>query len=526
MPSGIKGVRRADGIDVAAATILKERRSIRSKLGLYAKKVFPDYECPWHLALLNRYLEAVSAREIDRLMIFMPPRHGKSQTCSVLWPSWHLGHHPQDQIIEASYSESLAISFSRACRDTVKSHAYQELWPHHLKTAGAVRWQITGKRNLRDNYLAAGVGGPLSGEGADILIIDDPIKNAEQAMSIVYRDKVWEWYKLVARTRLQPKAAIVLIMTRWHEDDLAGRLLKLQEEDPTADQWTVLRLPSENAEGLDAIPDAVKAYRCLWPERYPESELAKLRGSLGSLGYAALYGQQPKNKEGNIIKRDWFKFYFSHEAPTVFDQVIQSWDMSFKDTQDSSFVVGQVWGRIKADKFLLAQVRRRMDFPSTLKAVVKLSSEWPAAHLKLVEAKANGPAVVAALKHDISGLKEVEPQGSKEARLSAASPDFESGNVYVPDPSQPQFRWVRDYIEELCTFPNGLNDDQCDATSQAINRLRAYHSAFFDWLEKEYKKKNPDPAEAAKGPALSPGQVSTVRPDADGKTLSRPILIN
>jgi predicted phage terminase large subunit-like protein len=521
MPKGIPGVTRTAGIDVAAATILQDRRKTREKLTLYCKKVYEDFQCPWHLELLAKYLEAVSKRDLNRLMIFMPPRHGKSQMCSVLWPSWHLGHNPQDQIIEASYSESLAISFSRACRDTVKSNQYQELWRHRLKTEGAVRWQIAGKRNLRDNYLAAGVGGPLSGEGADLLIIDDPIKNAEQAMSIVYRDKVWEWYKLVARTRLQPKAAVVLIMTRWHEDDLAGRLLKLSEEDPSADQWTVLRLPSENPEARDAIPDAVRAYTALWPDRYPETELAKLRGSLGSLGYAALYGQQPKNKEGNIIKRDWFKFYLRHEQPEKFDQMIQSWDMSFKDTQDSSFVVGQVWGRIRADKFLLSQVRRRMDFPATCKAIAKLSSEWPEAHLKLVEAKANGPAVVAALKHDISGLKEVEPQGSKEARLSAASPDFESGNVYVPDPSEPHARWVRDYIEELCTFPNGLNDDQCDATSQAINRLRAYHSAFFDWLENKYKAQHRDP----KGQPLTPGEVSTVHPAADNR-LTRPTIIN
>lgn len=524
MPKGIPGVKRHDGIDISAAKILQERRDQRSHLVKYCKKVYADFEAPWHLQLLAKYLESVSANEIDRLMIFMPPRHGKSQMCSVLWPSFHLGHNPQDQIIEASYSESLAISFSRACRDTVKSNAYQELWPHHLKTEGAVRWQILGKRNLRDNYLAAGVGGPLSGEGADLLIIDDPIKNAEQAMSVVYRDKVWEWYKLVARTRLQPKARIVLIMTRWHEDDLAGRLLKLQEEDPTADQWTVLRLPSENAEGVDAIPDGVKAYRALWPERYPESELSKLRGSLGSLGYAALYGQQPKNKEGNIIKRDWFKFYKSFECPTQFDQLIQSWDMNFKETQDSSFVVGQVWGRIKADKFLLYQFRKRVDFPSTIKAVRAATSLWPKAHLKLVEAKANGPAVVSMLKHEISGLVEVEPQGSKEARLSAASPDFESGNVYVPDPSEPQNKWVRDYIEELCTFPNGLNDDQCDATSQGINRLRAYHSAFFDWLGEKYKQQHPDPAETAKGPMLTPGEVSPVHPAQTAPV--RPILVN
>jgi predicted phage terminase large subunit-like protein len=180
-----------------------------------------------------------------------------------------------------------------------------------------------------------------------------------------------------------------------------------------------------------------------------------------------LYQQSPQPAQGQIFKRDWWNFY--RQAPFPFDEIIQSWDMAFKGTDASDFVVGQVWGRKKADKYLLDQVRARMDFPTTIQAVKTLSAKWPQAHAKLAEDKANGPAVIDTLKREISGLIAIEPQGSKEARANAVSPQIESGNVYLPDPSIAP--WIHDLIEECAAFPKGTNDDQVDAMTQALLRL-------------------------------------------------------
>lgn len=172
----------------------------------------------------------------------MPPRHLKSETCSIKFPAWCFGRNPQRQFIGCSYTESLAYTFSYAIRENIKSTRYQKLWPLQLDKEAAVRWQLAGKLNRRDSYIAAGVGGGITGEGADILTIDDPIKDAEEANSQVYRDKVWEWYTTTAYTRLQPNASVILVMTRWAEDDLAGRLIKQADSDPKSDQWVIFHM--------------------------------------------------------------------------------------------------------------------------------------------------------------------------------------------------------------------------------------------------------------------------------------------
>jgi predicted phage terminase large subunit-like protein len=367
------------------------------------------------------------------------------------------------------------------------------LWQHKLDAEGVVNWRIRGKDNHRPNYVAAGVGGALTGEGADILLIDDPVKNYEDACSVVMRETNWEWYKTVARTRLQPNAAIILIMTRWHHDDLAGRLLRLSNSDPLASNWTKLVLPADDIDGSAQLPTGVMGpYESLWPDRYPPKELTAIKADLGSRQYSALYSQRPSDEEGSIIKRDWFHYYQADPRSLVdgFKEVIASWDMSFKDTSDASYVVGQIWGRRDADKYLLDQVRRRMDFSEACRWVVKFADKWPRAVRKLVEDKANGPAIINHLQHIVPGLKPMPKEVSKEAALQAASPDFESGNVYIPDPNVHinflSGGSILDYIEELVTFGVAPNDDQCDATSQAINYFRGTHSHLMDYYRKQY----------------------------------------
>ena len=309
--------------------------------------------------------------------------------------------------------------------------------------------------------IAAGVGGPITGHGAHLAIIDDPVKDAEDANSKTQRDAKWDWYRFVLRTRLMPGGAIVLVLTRWHEDDLAGRLLQAAASDPEADQWTVLRLPAI-AEEED--PLGRELGQALWPEQYDETALKEIKASVGSYVWAALYQQRPAPAEGGVLQRKWWKYY--KVPPGRFEEIIQSWDMAFKDNKDNDFVVGQVWGRLGADKYLLDQVRGRMDFPTTVQGVKNVTAKWRLAHRKLVEDKANGPAVIATLRHQIPGLIAVNPEGGKEARAAAASPQIEAGNVYLPDPTIAP--WIGDFVEECAAFPGGANDDQVDAMTQAL----------------------------------------------------------
>ena len=411
-----------------------------------------------HLLYTSRKLVNVAARRTKRLIVTEPPRHGKSELISRYFPAWYLGIFPDERIILTSYEADFAASWGRKARDTVEEFG-GELFGIRVRqdSSAANRWDIEGHSG---GMVTAGAGGPITGRGGNVIIIDDPFKNAEEANSKRIRDKVWEWYQSTLYTRLEPGGAIIIVMTRWHEDDLVGRLLN--PEYGEVEDWEIINLPAVAEEGdvLGREPG-----EALWPERYDLAELKRIKKTVGSYWWNALYQQRPSPPEGSIIKREWWRFY--KEPPSNLDEVIQSWDCSFKETATGSYVVGQVWGRKGADKYLLDQFRARVDFTETLRAIKRLSAKWPAARLKLVEEAANGPAVIAALRSEVPGIVAVRPRGSKEARLHAVSPDIEAGNVYLPSGAP----WVHDYIEELVAFPSGANDDQVDATSQALERL-------------------------------------------------------
>jgi len=294
-------------------------------------------------------------------------------------------------------------------------------------------------------------------------IIDDPFKNDEEASSATYRDKVWKWYQSTFRTRLAPGGAIVLVMTRWHEDDLAGRLIK--EMRAGGEQWVILNMPAL-AEENDPLGRAVG--EPLWPEHgFDKPWAVSLKRTLGTYFWEALYQQHPSTPEGEILKRAWWKYY--RVLPYDIQYVIQSWDMTFKDTDGTDFVVGQVWGLRGADKYLLDQVRARMDFPTTIEAVKALTRKWPQSMAIYIEDKANGPAVISTLRGKIHGIIPVEPMGSKIARVAAVSPQVEAGNVFLPDPNIAP--WVQDFVEECAKFPKGAHDDQVDSMSQALLKM-------------------------------------------------------
>ncbi|MDQ3095792.1 MAG: phage terminase large subunit, partial [Actinomycetota bacterium] len=231
--------------------------------------------------------------------------------------------------------------------------------------------------------------------------------------------------------------------------------------------WTVLHLPALNDDGT-----------ALWPERFSTAELTETKAEIGSRNWEALYQGRPSPSEGGLLKREWWKFY--REAPTVFDRLLTSWDMTFKETKEGSYVVGQVWGQREANYYLLDQMRARMDFPEAVFAVRALAAKWPAVREHVVEDKANGPAVIATLRNKIAGMIPVNPEGGKEARANAVSPMIEAGNVYLPDPLTAP--WIHDFIEECAAFPMGANDDQVDAMSQALVRLRPRRKVTLQWI--------------------------------------------
>ena len=415
-----------------------------------------------HLDLLAERLLDVAQGKLKRLLIQMPPRHGKSEFASAHFPAWYLGTFPDRRVILASYEHDFAASWGAKAKDRFSEFGplLWRLWVRRDRQA-ADDWQIAGHSG---GMVCAGVGGPITGRGADLLIIDDPVKSAEEANSETYRERAWNWYRSTAYTRLEPAGAILLIQTRWHEDDLAGRVLA--EAAKTGEPWHVISLPAL-AEAGDVL--GRQPGEPLWPARYPVEDLEQIQASLGGYWWQALYQQRPAPPEGALFKRDWWRFYPLRDLPPQFDRVIQSWDMAFKETTDSDYVVGQVWGAKGARIYLLDQVRERMDFAKTLQAVEALSDKWPAATLKLVEDAANGPAVISALQLKVRGLLPVKPQGGKLSRAQAILPLVEAGNVWLP--SAEEQPWVEQFLAEARSFPVGAHDDQIDAMSQGLQRF-------------------------------------------------------
>lgn len=455
----------APAVTMEALHAVRLRHHMRRKYGATAPRVvdgpgllefttatMPGFRVARHHEMIAAKLEAVERGEINRLIIVMPPRHGKTEVASIRFPAWYLGRHPDHRVIGASYAASLAYRISRHTRNIIASPE----WPYRSVAladdlTSVQQWDLAGRRG---GYVAAGVGGGITGHGANCLIIDDALRNQEDADSAIVREHIWDWYTSTAYTRLEAGGAVVVIGTRWHHDDLIGRLLRAANEG--GDRFDLLHLPALSADGA-----------ALWPERFDEEALGRIKVAVGSRVFSALYQGQPSNDIGAILQRHWWRRYT--EVPHHLEHVIQSWDLAITDTAGGSYVVGQVWGKSGADSYLLDQVRGRMDFPATLEAMRLVTRRWPAALTKLVENKANGPAVIATLRREIPGIVAVEPQGSKTARASAVSGVVEAGNVHLPVPLLAG--WVDDLVEELTTFPTGTHDDQVDALSQALIHL-------------------------------------------------------
>jgi len=413
-----------------------------------------------------------------RLIISMPPQEGKSTRVAKDFVTWVHTMNPDCRVVTASYGQGLANRNGLALRRNITDHP--EIGLTIAPDNGAKHeWELAGHRG---GVLSVGIGAGLTGRAADLMVIDDPIKDRKEADSALYRQNVWDWWTDAASTRLAPGAPVVLILTRWHEDDLAGRLLAAED----GHLWKVLNIPAQadhdpNKGETDPLEREVGEFMQSARGRSMQ-QWAAIKVARGSRTWNALYQGRPSPAEGGMFKREWWDQPGGRYSEPLWivrndgahialhlDEVIISWDMAFKDTSSSDYVVGQVWGRRGADAYLLDQIRGRMDFVTTCQRFRELAAKWPQALLKIVEDKANGTAVINALRRIVPGIVPESPTESKEARASAVTPLAEAGNVHLPAPEIAP--WVGDLIEELAAFPTGAHDDQTDTLTQALNRL-------------------------------------------------------
>lgn len=410
----------------------------------------------------------------SRLIISMPPQEGKSVRCSRDLPVWALTQNPDLRIIVGSYAQGLANRSGRSVRNAVTAHPDLGI-TIAADHAAASEWSVAGHDG---GVLSVGRGAGVTGRPADLLIIDDPIKDRAEADSLTIRDTTWDWWTDALSARLSPGAPVVVITTRWHEDDLPGRLMLDQP-----DLWRVLNIPAQCEDpSTDPLGRAAGEFMVSARGR-TQAQWELRKETAGPRAWAALYQGRPSPAEGSVFKRDRWARYDQPPWLETNDGVrgvkggrlIQSWDLAFKGTNTSDFVVGQVWWqRDVAEFWLLDQVRGRWTFSETCDQIINLSARWPQATAKLVEDKANGPAVIDALKGRVPGLIPVNPQGGKEARASAVEPLVAAGNVHLPTAKLAP--WVSDLIEEAAAFPNATSDDQVDSLTQALTYLAVTQS--------------------------------------------------
>ena len=415
-----------------------------------------------HLELVCEYVEKVLSGEIDRLIISMPPQHGKSQTVTETLPSYYLGKYPERRIIEASYGDDLARRFGRRNKQKINQFG-QQLFGIQLSKSSSSDTDFEIEK-YKGSMITRGIMAGITGQPADLIIIDDPIKNKEQAMSETYRNKLWEEWLNSINTRLSANGKVILIQTRWHEDDLAGRLLMYEP-----DKWTYINIPCE-AEENDIL--GRKVGDALFPEIGKGNEWLKdfktsYTSQEGSMTWNALYQGRPTAMEGNMILRKWINYY--KELPNIAYKCI-SVDATFKDGDNNDYVAIQVWGKLNNNYYLIDRLKARMDFPTTLQAIKNMRAKHPV-NAVFIEDKANGSAIISMLRKSMSGIIDINPEGGKVARVNAISPLFEAGNVFIPERE-----WTNDYINELVSFPNATHDDEVDATSQALNRLKTVNA--------------------------------------------------
>ena len=451
---------------IAEARKAVTKQKAASDFMAYVNYVWPSFIHGRHHEKMARAFERVARGEVKRLIINMPPRHTKSEFASYLLPSWFLGMYPGKKIIQTSHTAELAVGFGRKVRNLVDSDAYKDIFPDvalQSDSKAAGRWAT----NYGGDYFAIGVGGAVTGKGADLLIIDDPHSEQEAALSEtnpeIY-DKTYEWYTSGPRQRLQPGGAIVVVMTRWSKKDLTGQVIKAAAQ-RSGEEWEVIDFPA-------ILPSG----KPLWPQFWSLKELSALKEELPNGKWMAQYMQQPTSDVSAIIKREWWRIWPDDEPPYC-EFVIQSWDTAFLKTERSDYSACTTWGVFykpdatginRANIILLNAFKARMEFPELKQRAQKEFKEWDPDTL-IVEAKAAGSPLIFELRAMGIPVQEFTPTkgNDKIARLNSVSDIFASGMVWVPNTN-----WAEELVEEVASFPSGEHDDMVDSMSQALIRYR------------------------------------------------------
>ncbi len=449
---------------LASRVELGEKDKARNEFMEFVAKVWPDFIGGRHHAKMAKAFERVANGECKRLIINMPPRHTKSEFASYLLPAWFLGKFPNKKVIQCSNTAELAVGFGRKVRNLVDSEAYKDLF-HNLElradSKAAGRWNTS----KNGDYFAIGVGGTVTGKGADILIIDDPHSEQEAALAASNPDvfdKVYEWYTSGPRQRLQPGGSIVIVMTRWAQRDLTGQVMKAAAA-RGGEQWEVIEFPAIMPSG-----------KPLWPEFWTLGELTALREELPNSKWQAQYQQNPVGNESAIVKRDWWQWWDKEEPPRC-EYILQTWDTAFEKNNRADYSAGTTWGIFKNEEdnntshiILLNTYKKRVEWVELKRDVLAEYNEYEPDGL-LVEKKASGAPLIYELRAMGIPVQEYTPSKGQDkiSRLNSVSDIIASGKVWVP-----RTRWAEELVDEIAAFPSGEHDDLVDATTLALMRFR------------------------------------------------------
>ena len=411
-------------------------------------------------ARVQQFLETETGHAYDVLVIETPPQHGKSMTVTESVPSWYLGKHPERQVIMASYNETFAERFLRRNKEKIRRYGKNLFGIGIGNVDRATEMELD---NGVGRIISRGLLSGITGNPANLILIDDPVKNRQEADSPTIRDKIWEEWQNSLKSRLAAGAKVIVIMTPWHEDDLAARILR---SEPYAE---LVRLPVEAEDGDPMgrktgdplCPELGKDAR--WLEEFKRSYLADAKG--GARAWSALYQCAPRVEGGNLVQRSWWRFY-DPKLVTSFGTEVISVDAAFKGAEDNDYVAITVWGKRGNDYYLRYCLNRHLDFPGTLAAIRTVRRLYPNARAVLVEDKANGSAVIQVLQSEMFCIP-IQPLGGKVARVNAVSPAIESGHVFVPEGEI----WVEEFLNQWTSFPAGAHDDMVDSASQALRYL-------------------------------------------------------
>lgn len=416
-----------------------------------------DYICDQ----VQEFIEHKTDKPYDILILSMPPQHGKSMTITETLPSWYLGKNPYNRVIEISYSEDFAQLFGRRNKQKIEQVGESLFNIKVAKTPNTnTEFEL---ESTNGGMISRGILSGITGRPCNLMIIDDPIKNRKEADSETYRKSLIDEWLNSFKTRLAVGAKVIVIQTRWHENDLAGYIITNEKD------VKIINLPCEAEEndllgrnvGEALAPEIGKDIN--WLQQFKAGYIT----TEGQRTWLALFQGRPTAAEGNLFKREWWRYYKKAELPPMIVETL-SIDATFKDKDTSDFVAIQVWGKRGADYYLIDRIKARMDFIATIIAIQAMIKKHPKITYKFIEDKANGSAIISVLKSKIDGIIAIEPEGGKVARANAVSYLIEGGNVYLPEDEE----WVEDFVDEWSKFPNAQHDDEVDAGTQALNKLR------------------------------------------------------